>query len=82
MSTTQVPTQPGGAPTATWIPSDRVSSATSQGSMFSYSPRPQRCAPSSRVCSLWNRISSSSGAAQSISPLGPAMKPSSDTLIE
>src|SRR5215218_9685080 len=27
MSTTQVPTQPGGAPTATWIPSGRVSSA-------------------------------------------------------
>ena len=27
MSTTEVPTQTGGPPTATWIPSDRISSA-------------------------------------------------------
>ena len=62
--------------------SDRASPAVSQGSMSWYSPRPQRCAPSWRVCSLWNRISSSSGAAQSIAPSGPAMHPSSDTPIE
>jgi hypothetical protein len=61
---------------------DGVSSAVSQYTIVSYSRRPQRCTPSSRVCSLWNRCSSSSGADQSISPLGPAMKPSSETPIE
>jgi hypothetical protein len=34
------------------------------------------------VCSLWNRCRSSSGADQSISPAGPAVKPSTETPIE
>jgi hypothetical protein len=57
-------------------------SAVSQQTIVSYSPRPHKCTPSSRVRSLWNRCSSSLGADHSSSPAGPAMNPSSDTPIE
>jgi hypothetical protein len=60
---------------------DGCSSHLSQNSISSYSRRPSRCAPSSRTRWLWNRCNSSSGADQSISPSGPAVKPSSETVM-
>ena len=61
---------------------DMVCSAVSHTSISWYRPRPHRCAAMWRVCSMWKRNCSASGAVQPMSPAGHAMKPSSDTLIE
>ena len=61
---------------------DMVVSAVSQTSMSSYSRRPINSTPIPGVCWTWNANSSWSGAVQEMSPPGPAMKPSSDTLME
>ncbi len=59
-----------------------VSSAVSHTSIASYSLRPQTIPARWRVCSMWKRKISGSGAVQLMSSPGPAMKPSSETLIE
>ena len=61
---------------------DMVCSAVSHTSISWYRSRPHRCAAMWRACSMWKRNCSASGAVQPMSPVGPAMKPSSDTLIE
>jgi len=53
--------------------SDGSWSAVSQYSIVSYSPRPNRCTPTSRISSVTKRKTSSSGAVQSKSPSGPTM---------
>ena len=61
---------------------DGAASGSPQTSMVSYNRRPISSTPMWRVCSTWNRNNSPSGAVKPMSPPGPAMKPSSDTLME
>src|SRR5262249_34358999 len=53
--------------------SDGSWSAVSQYSIVSYSRRPNRWTPTSRISSVTKRKTSSSGAVQSKSPSGPTM---------